>query len=463
MKSLFLKALPAVLAGSALIAGARAFAADPATTQDVQQQLQALQAKVAQLEAQQQQSDQATVKSVLTDAEKRSQLMADSVDITSGYDKGFFIQSADKTFTLKPGMLLQVRNATNWRQEAKNGGASDDLQNGFEIRRFKLQASGNAYGPDVTYGLQITNNRNSAAIELDDIWVQYKFAPHNAVKAGQYKGPFNREELVSDGGQLAVERSLLNEVLGGGLTGPRSQGVSFLGGIGGEDYTKDPVHYEVMLNDGDGTPNTNFQDTSGTTPDTRPDWGAIGRVDYKAFGSWTDYGKMSAKNSKEDLLVFGGGVSVSGNQGANVYRFTGDVLYQGLEGKLDVFAAAIGSYTDLRNTAPTAEDSRLDYGGLVQVGYLVAPAWEPFARADMVFIDDDFVATGAGGDNGFPELTLGVNYYMGKDGAAFNKAKLTLDATWLPSGTPGDRTALDELASGGKNEIVVRAQLQFAL
>jgi len=216
MKSLFLKALPAVLAGSALIAGARAFAADPATTQDVQQQLQALQAKVAQLEAQQQQSDQATVKSVLTDAEKRSQLMADSVDITSGYDKGFFIQSADKTFTLKPGMLLQVRNATNWRQEAKNGGASDDLQNGFEIRRFKLQASGNAYGPDVTYGLQITNNRNSAAIELDDIWVQYKFAPHNAVKAGQYKGPFNREELVSDGGQLAVERSLLNEVLGGG-------------------------------------------------------------------------------------------------------------------------------------------------------------------------------------------------------------------------------------------------------
>jgi len=89
MKSLFLKALPAVLAGSALIAGARAFAADPATTQDVQQQLQALQAKVAQLEAQQQQSDQATVKSVLTDAEKRSQLMADSVDISldvTGWD-----------------------------------------------------------------------------------------------------------------------------------------------------------------------------------------------------------------------------------------------------------------------------------------------------------------------------------------------------------------------------------------
>ncbi len=462
MKSLFSKALPAVLAGSALIAGARAFAAEPATTQDVQKQLQDLQAKVAQLEAQQKQSDQATINSVLTDAQKRSQLMADSTDITSGYDKGFFIQSADKTFTLKPGLLLQFRNATTYREESKNGGASDDLQNGFEVRRLKLQASGNLYGPDVTYGLQLTNNRNAAGIELDDIYVQYKFAPHNAVKAGQYKGPFNREELISDGGQLAVERSLLNEILGGGLTGPRSQGVSFIGGFGGEDYSKDPLHYEVMFNDGDGTPNTNYQDSNGT-PDTRPDWGVIGRVDYKAFGSWGDYSKVSAKNSKEDLLVLGGAISISGNQGANVYRFTGDVLYQGMEGKLDVFAAAIGSYSDFRNTAPTAEDTRLDYGGIVQVGYLIDPAWEPFARADMVWIDDDFTVAGAGGDNGFPELTVGVNYYMGKDGSAFNKAKLTLDATYLPSGSPGDRTGQNELASGGRNEIVVRAQFQFAL
>jgi len=463
MKSLFKKALPAIFAGSALVAGATAFAAEPATTQDIQTQLQELQAKVDQLQAQQKQTDQATVNSVLTDAQKRSQFMADGTDITSGYDKGFFIQSADKTFTLKPGVLLQLRNATTYRQDFKNGGASDDIQNGWEIRRLKLQASGNAYGPDVTYYLQLTNNRNAATIELDDIYVQYKFAPHYAIKGGQYKGPFNREELISDAGQLAVERSLVNEVLGGGATGPRSQGVSFLGGVGGEDYSKDPLHYEIMWNDGDQTQNTNFQDSSGTTPDTRPDWGAIGRVDYKLMGNWTDYTRFSAKNSKEDLVVVGGGVLASGNQGANVYRFTADALYQGMEGKLDVFGAAIGQYTDFRNTAAGAEDTKLDYGAIVQVGYLIDPAWEPFARADMVWIDDDFAVAGAGGDNGFPELTVGVNYYMGKDGAAFNKAKLTLDVSYLPSGSPGDRTGLDELASNGKNEVVVRAQLQFAL
>src|SRR3954463_12579169 len=99
MKSVFRKALPAVLAGTTLLSAARAFAAEPATTQDVSAQLKELQAKVAQLEAQQKQSEQATIASVLDDAQKRSQMLdASSIDVTSGYDKGFFIQSADKTF-----------------------------------------------------------------------------------------------------------------------------------------------------------------------------------------------------------------------------------------------------------------------------------------------------------------------------------------------------------------------------
>jgi len=466
MKSVFKKSLPAILAGTALMAAsAAALAADPATmpNDDIQKQLNELQAKVSQLQEQQKQSEQATISSVLSDAHNRSQLLADGADITSGYDKGFFLQSADKTFTLKPGFVFQVRNATNWRQDAKNGGTSDDIQNGWEIRRVKLYASGNMYGPDVTYGIQLTNNRNAATIELDDVWVQWRFQPHFAVKAGQYKGPFSREELVSDSNQIAVERSLLNEVLGGGQTGPRAQGVSLIAGAGGEDLGKDPFRAEIMWEDGDGTPNTNFQDTSGTTPDTRPDFGAIGRVDYKFFGDWNNLNKMSAKTTKDDLLVLGGAVAVSGNQGNNNYRGTVDVMYQGLDGKLGVYGAGIVSYTDFRNTAAGAEDTRTDYGALIQAGYLVAPEWEPFVRADMVWIDDDFIVAGAGGDNGFPELTVGVAYYFGKDGSAFNRAKLTLDATYLPSGAPGDRTGTDELNNGGRNEIVVRAQMQFAI
>jgi hypothetical protein len=464
MKSVFRKALPAVLAGTTLLSAARAFAAEPATTQDVSAQLKDLQAKVAQLEAQQKQADQATIATVLDDAQKRSQLLdASSIDITSGYDKGFFLQSADKTFTLRPGFLLQARNVTNYRQEGKNGGTSDDLQNGWEIRRVKIYAAGNAYGPDLTYGIQLQNNRNAAGMELDDAFLQWKFAPHNAVKVGQYKGPFNREELISDGGQIAVERSLLNDVLGGGLTGPRAQGISFIGGIGGDDLTKDPLRYEIMWTDGDGTANTDFRDVSGTTPDTRPDWGVDSRIDYKLAGQWNDYSKFSAKNTKEALVVVGGGVAFSGNQGNNSYRFTADALYQGAGGKLSLYAAGIGQYIDLRTAAAGAEDSQFNYGGLVQVGYLVAPAWEPFARADFVWIDDDFTVAGAGGDNGFPELTAGVSYYFGKDGVAFNRAKFTVDLNWLPSGSPGDRTGSDYLASGGKNEVVLRCQFQFQL
>ena len=460
MKVSVLKA--AALVAAVLAGGAIAQAAEPetTTTADVQTQLKALQEKVSQLEAQQKQANEAALNAVTKDANSRGELMQVSgPDYSFGYDKGLFFQSSDKKFSLKPGILFQLRNATNWREGVKNGD-ENDIQNGFEIRRLKLYATGNLYSPDLTYGLQLaTDSSNNNQTVLDDIYVQYKFAPHYAVKAGQYKGPFNREELISDGGQIAVERSLLNQLLGGGQTGPRDQGVSFIGGLGDDDLTKDPFRYEVMFNDGDGTQNTNYQDTSGTTPDTRPDYGAIGRIDWKLGGDWKDLGKFTAKGDKESLFVLGSGVSVSGNQGNNNYRGTVDALYQNAGGKLSAYGAVIGSVTDFRNTAPGADDQRFDYGALVQLGYIFDGRWEPFVRADFTQQDEDFVT----GEDFFPEFTIGANYFFGPDGAYGNRLKLSADLTYLPNGAPVNANGLDELTSGGENEVVLRVQFQFQL
>ena len=43
-----------------------------------------------------------------------------------------------------------------------------------------------------------------------------------------------------------------------------------------------------------------------------------------------------------------------------------------------------------------------------------------------------------------------------------NRAKFTLDATYLPNGSPSDQTAIGILAAD-KNEFVVRAQFQLVL
>ena len=443
-----------------VLSAAVAWAGEP-TQPDVQQQIKALQEKVAQLEQQQKAANDAALDAVSKDANSRGELMqAAGPDYSFGYDKGLVFQSSDKKFTLRPGLYFTLRNATNYREGVKNGG-EDDIQNGFEIRRFKLYATGNVYTPDLTYGLQLaTDSSNNNQTSLDDIYVQYKFAPHYAVKVGQYKGPFNREELVSDPNNLLVDRSLLNMTLGGGQTGPRSQGVSFIGGAGDVDLSKDPLRYEVMWNDGDGTANTNYSDTNNVNgSDTRPDYGAIGRVDWKLKGDWKDLNKFTAKGTKETLLVLGSGVSVSGNPGNDNYRGTIDALYQDGGGKFSAFAAVIGSWTEYRNLAAGADDARFDYGAVAQVGYVIAPAWEPFARADFIKEDADFVT----GDEWFPEFTVGVNHFFGPDGAYGNRIKLSLDLSYLPNGAPANATGLDELTSNGENEIVLRVQFQFQL
>ncbi len=63
----------------------------------------------------------------------------------------------------------------------------------------------------------------------------------------------------------------------------------------------------------------------------------------------------------------------------------------------------------------------------------------------------------------FHEIAGGVNWFFGPDGAFGNRAKVTLDLNYLPYGSPAS-PGLDYLASpNGKDEWVLRAQLQLSL
>ena len=56
------------------------------------------------------------------------------------------------------------------------------------------------------------------------------------------------------------------------------------------------------------------------------------------------------------------------------------------------------------------------------------------------------------------EFTLGFNYYIYKQ-----NVKFTLDANYLPNGSPSDNDALGYLLNNGNNEFVLRAQFQLAI
>jgi hypothetical protein len=444
-------------------ASAGAWAAEPGA-EELKRQIEALKARVQTLEAQSAPEQAAgatadtgaaagepaaaTVDSVLRDADRRSQLLADGGGgLTAGWDKGFFLKSEDGKYSLKPGIQLQFRNVTNYRQDAAQGGDKDDVENGFEVRRLRFRFDGNAFSPKFTYSFVFDASRTNGAVTLLDGWGQYAFTPNLALRFGQFKESVFHERDVSGFQQLAVDRSLADQVLGGNIT-DRVQGLSLIYGGSKEN----PVRAEFAVHDGANSKNTNFQDGA-----TGTHWGVGARGEYKFFGDWASYKDLTAKGTKQNLFVLGAGADYTDRVGNDVLLTTVDAQYELTRG-LVVYGALHANVTDPHDS--TDNRSRVDYGALVQAGYAIGAHWEPFARYDVVKLDED--ALDAGDEDTFHEITVGANYYLGPDGSYLHRAKISLDLTYLPSGAPSDQTGSGILA-GDDNQFVVRGQFQLLL
>lgn len=431
--------IPAVVAG-ALGLTAVAQAAEP-TTADLQRQ-------IAELKAQIQQGDKnaavsrdvdATVESVLRDANDRSKLLAVE-GITGGHNgDNFVLQSADGKYKLMPMFQFQFRYVNNWIMDnAKNG--NGEMQDGFEVRRMKLEFAGNAISEDLKYNFRWATD-SGGGLHLENAYVQYKFADDLAFRVGQYKDSVHHEELVSSKRQLAVDRSMVNELIGGGVT-DYVQGVSLIWD------NNSNLRAEVGLHDGANSDNTNFQNGSGVpllgTADT--DFGVTGRVEWAASGGFKGYDAFSSYGRKEDALVLGAGVDWTQAGSTDVYFHTVDAQWNA--GPLAIYGAYVGEYV-------RGDDDTYNWGALGQVGYLLNEQWEAFGRLGYIRFDSDAVG---GDEKNFVEFTGGVNYYL-----KGHNAKVTVDVSWLPNGSPADITGIGVLAADDEDEIVIRGQFQLLL
>jgi hypothetical protein len=82
--------------------------------------------------------------------------------------------------------------------------------------------------------------------------------------------------------------------------------------------------------------------------------------------------------------------------------------------------------------------------------------WESFVRYDYVHLDGrEFKTPTASTVN---EFTAGVNYYFHGQ-----NAKLTLDLSYLPDGTPTTDTGNDRIENPGHNDLLLRTQFQLLL
>jgi hypothetical protein len=172
------------------------------------------------------------------------------------YDKGFIAATADEKFELKLGLRTQTRLEVT-RPEAK-----DEFESRFFLPRIRLQLEGFAYGKANTYKLEYdAGNQGFSAIK--DFFVEHSFTSASApaqvrLRLGQWKKPFNRQELTSDFALALAERHASGAFAGSG----RDIGLALHSG-----YEKSPSGVEWALGVFNGTTEKSTQKLTCAAPE----------------------------------------------------------------------------------------------------------------------------------------------------------------------------------------------------
>ena len=144
---------------------------------------------------------------------------------TAGYDKGFFLRSADDKFELKATGRVQPY----YTLTSKKVGDDRDSTGAFEIRRARLTLEGHLHGPNLLYKMQTDFGKGVTA--LRDYHFDVKLAKDAWLRVGQWKKPFSRQQIVSSGRLETTDRAITDKAFGAG----RDIGVAVR-----NDYEKSP-------------------------------------------------------------------------------------------------------------------------------------------------------------------------------------------------------------------------------
>jgi hypothetical protein len=422
----------------------------------VRAELEALRARINELETNQNdhwlnerraEEVKGLIREVLSDADSRASLAG---GVTAGHDgKRFFLASEDGTFLLQPSAYVQARYVYNDRDGSTSTGG-DDRETGFTIRRMKLGFDGHIGSPKLTYLFVVTTDNNTESIFLDDAIIGYQAMDGVTINVGQGKAPFLREELISDKQQLAVERSLVNEL----FTVRRVQG------IWAKIDANDNAKVALSLNDGvaSGDAGDAAGGTAAATNDFDTDASDIAmtaRLDLRLAGNWEQWDDFSSWSNEETALFLGAAVHYElGETGDNqasatfdsIVEWTVDASYE-CNG-FNLFGAAVGNSLNGPGAAATTQN----YGFVIQGGYMVwTDQLEPFVRYEL---------TNPDGGHDLSIVTFGTNYFVKK-----HNAKFTADLVCALNSLDqlGGNTGLGLLTDAGGETGQVALRLQFQL
>ena len=425
---------------------------------------------------------------VLSDSATRASLQA--ADATAGYDRTFFIASADGNFRLNIEGQLQIRyafnNVPNSSLTTSGGRDRSQVQNeyGFELRRVKMNFFGHVFDPSWTYRIQWAYERDGEnsgrPLAFEDVFVQKALGDGFFVRVGQWMNLFNYERVVGSRMQQFADRSLVDLYYDTSWV----QGV-LLG------YEQERFRVFGSYNDGGG--NRNIGAVLGTGNPT--EWAFTGRFDWKFAGAWGQLRDMQGWVGSPFAAAVGVGVNWqraggnppagritvgNGNLPNQVGSGTANTQVSNLSYTADAnlrgngwsaWAAFLGNWTYDGGAVARAQgvEDAVSYGTVVQGGVFLSNQLELIARYEGLWVvSDNQNPTQANPlvAQSLNIVTLGANWYFNQ-----NALKLTLDGGWAMNpvrftqglyglGITGSSWRGSQTGKG-TGEVVIRCQLQL--
>jgi phosphate-selective porin OprO/OprP len=339
--------LALLLAAAAATGAAPTLTAQEATAQDttaaLRAQIQELDQKLRILERKQELKEE---------SEKASSAKAVGVTIDS---KGLSIFSADKTYSIKIGTLIQT-DARFFLDDSK---ASRDT---FLLRRVRLPISASA-GKYFNFFLQPefaqADGSSGNNTQLVDAWAEVRIIPEFGIKFGKYSGPVSLE--------TPNPRHLLESTFTNQLASNRDIGVEFSGSL----FSK-ILDYRLGLYNG--AANGSWSETANladgdfsvggrvtVSPFAKLDNRYVNKLAFSLGGSYgNEDGSSGRVRSSGQQDIFSSNPSYSGDHA----RFDAAIEWYG--GPFSAIAEGIWEHWDLNN-----KTERDNYGWRVNAGWVI--------------------------------------------------------------------------------------------
>ncbi len=354
-----------------------------------------------------------------------------------GWKRGLSFVTKDQKYSLKFRVRIQPRYEFQSYDQAREG---RDDQNTFRMRRAKISWEGNAFTKNLEYKLQLSVATTDIRDLLEDAYVNYRFYDQLQTEFGQFKIPYNRQQITSSGRQEFVDRSLASDEFrwtaidqsttrtcnlpgGGTVTG---SGITCTGGTStvNTNNTERKFHYDTgLMLQGvafDRKLEYYASVTNGSGPNRlnpNNEFLFLGRAVWNVLGQY-GYSESDVDYSEHPALFIGGsgGYNSQDHTQAKIEQVGGELgfKYKG--------ASLQGEYY-YRHKNSTATPTLGGQGYYVQAGYFIIPRhFEIAGRASQVFMK------GLNNDKG--EYMATLNYYVfGHD------LKVQGDYAFLPTQT----------------------------